>query len=268
MKKDPQTKERRKYPRVAFEGELPARIVSQAAALVDLSPTGVLLEVSKPLAAHSINTMKIDLGPERQLVLTGRVVRNFVHRFEKDDAGVTVVKYRVAIAFLNLEENDQEALCAFIDQLQQHQMKETLTLEPVGEGEDRHPIKEDDYQGPERRSVERVGVPDELTGQVALFLDFQMLQLSAGGMMVKLAVPLSVGSLHLFNLTIGDQSMEVQGEILNCHPLPPDRQNQAYRMIIQFQGLKESEREQLEQFVEEMLAETSRGLSDALQELA
>ena len=85
MKKKRKSKERRQYPRVAFEGDLPAKIFSQAAILIDLSPTGVLLEVPKPLAANSVNTMKIDLGPERQLVLTGRVVRNFVHRFEKGE---------------------------------------------------------------------------------------------------------------------------------------------------------------------------------------
>ena len=265
MKKDRKTKERRQYPRVAFEGDLPAKIFAQAAILIDLSPTGVLLEVPKPLTANSVNTMKIDLGPERQLVLTGRVVRNFVHRFVKGEDGTTMVKYRVAIEFLNLKENEQEALQTFIDQLEQSQMKVNLGVEAVGK-DDR--IKKDDYEGVERRRVGRVGSATELTGQIALFLDFQMLQLSAGGMMVKLAVPLSVGSLHLFNLTIGGESLEIQGEVLNCHPLPPERQSLAFRVIIQFQGLKENEREHLELFVEEMLADVPRGLADELQEQA
>ena len=82
--------ERRKNPRVSLEDE------HSVSVFADLSRTGVMLEVSRPLHGE-VARLKLDLGQDRVLDVKGRVVRHYVHGFEVCDDGRTIVKYRVAI---------------------------------------------------------------------------------------------------------------------------------------------------------------------------
>jgi c-di-GMP-binding flagellar brake protein YcgR len=238
-------KERRKYPRVSFQDEFPAKVFSKGFAPVDISATGMLLESPRPLAAKAVKTLRIELGPKRQLLITGRVVRNYVHSFEKAASEMTVVKYRVAIEFIFSEEKEQKELQAFIDRLKQSKAR----TKPVA--------KKPEFPGPDRRRVSRIEAVSGLGGQVALFLDFQLLQLSAGGMMVKLAVPLAVGSRHIFNLAINEHEMEIQGVVLECEPLPASRESLSYRVVIQFHDLDRRRQNILKQFVNKQLTRHS-----------
>jgi c-di-GMP-binding flagellar brake protein YcgR len=242
MEKSSSDEERRKYPRVSFQGGFPAKVFSKGISPIDISATGMLLESPRPLAAKAVKTLRIELGPKRQLLIKGRVVRNYVHSFEKADTEMTVVKYRVAIEFIFSEEDDQKELQAFINRLEQSKARTRLE------------IKKPDFPGPDRRRVSRIEAVAGLGGQVAIFLDFQLLQLSAGGMMVKLAVPLSVGTPHIFNLSVDESEMEIQGVVLECEPLPGSRESVSYRVVIQFHSLDSLHQELLEHFVEKQLA--------------
>jgi len=88
--------ERRKNPRVSLEDEHSVSVFAEPAKAIDLSRTGVMLEVSRPLHGE-VARLKLDLGPDRVLDVKGRVVRHYVHGFEVCDDGRTIVKYRVAI---------------------------------------------------------------------------------------------------------------------------------------------------------------------------
>ncbi|MFQ5792837.1 MAG: PilZ domain-containing protein, partial [Acidobacteriota bacterium] len=115
MERGSHGRERRKYPRVAFEGEIAAKIHSVSASPIDLSATGVLLEVTRPLTANAVYTLRLDLSPREQLVLKGRVVRNYVHEFDRSGKGDTLVRYRVAIEFETLAHREQAVIQDFID---------------------------------------------------------------------------------------------------------------------------------------------------------
>ncbi len=243
MVKKSSADERRKYPRVSFQGGFPAKVFSKGISPIDISATGMLLESPRPLAAKAVKTLRIELGPKRQLLIKGRVVRNYVHSFEKADSEMTVVKYRVAIEFIFPEESEQKELQSFIDRLERAKVRTKLE------------IKKPEYPGPDRRRVRRIEAVSGLGGQVALFLDFQLLQLSAGGMMVKLAVPLTVGSQHIFNLSVDENDLEIQGVVLECEPVPDSHESLSYRIVIQFHSLDALQQELLEHFVVQQLAQ-------------
>lgn len=244
MKHSRKKKERRKYPRVSLEGDLPARVLTPGTVPVDLSATGILLESPRPLTAKAVNTLRLELAPNRQLLIRGRVVRNYVYQLDRSAAGATSVKYRAAIEFLSLTDDDQRMLQSYINRIES-KVKASLDTE------DRV------YDGPDRRRVNRIEAATGLTGQVALLLDFQMLQLSAGGMMVRLAAPLTMGSHHLFNITIDDKVLELQGLILDCTPMPSPREIPSYRAIVQFHDIQDDQRDLLQNFVGRRLADGS-----------
>ena len=101
--------ERRTNPRVSFEDDHSVSIFTEMATPVDLSTTGVMLEVSRPLRGV-VARLRLDLGVDRQFNVEGRVVRHFVNRFELCEDGTTIVKYRVAIEFIDLDERASEII--------------------------------------------------------------------------------------------------------------------------------------------------------------
>jgi c-di-GMP-binding flagellar brake protein YcgR len=242
MNHDSTDQERRKYPRVSFEGgDIPAKLFARGTVPIDLSATGILVESPRPLSAQTSTTIRLELGPDRHLLVEGRVVRNYVHRLDKYTDGSSTLKYRVAMEFPSLGEKQRDELQEFIHRLE----NKTVRQEPT--------IREVVYEGPDRRRVNRILTGVGLGGQISLLLDFEMLQLSAGGMMVSLSVPLPIHSMHLFNVTVDGQSLEVKGEVLNCTPTRPDEESVSYRVVIQFRDLDPQKRDLLERYVSEKL---------------
>lgn len=238
--------ERRKYPRVSFEGgDIPAKLFARGTVPIDLSTTGILVESPRPLTAKASTTIRLELSPDRHLLVKGHVVRNYVHRLDKYTDGSSILKYRVAMEFASLSDKERGELEEFIHRLE----KKTPGADP----ED----NEIGYKGPDRRKVNRILTGNELGGQISLLLDFEMVQLSAGGMMVLLSVPLPIHSMHLFNVTVGGQNVELKGEVLNCTPTRPDQESVSYRVVIQFRGLDQQKRDLLERYVSEQLQRDS-----------
>lgn len=111
------------------------------------------------------------------------------------------------------------------------------------------------YEGIDRRTERRIGARGVRTGQVALLMDFRLLQLSAAGMLVGLTFSLPVGSVHPFALTVDGRHIEVQGEVLNCLPSDDEESGITHRASIRFDGLSEASEDLLEEYVKRALEE-------------
>lgn len=68
-----------------------------------------------------------------------------------------------------------------------------------------------------RRSHDRHDLPAIASGEVKLYVPMTVRQLSTGGALVELAVPLQLESLHDFRLVLGDRSVVVKGRVVHAH---------------------------------------------------
>lgn len=102
---------RRKWERVTLGGEVVGRIHTVAAApVLDLSENGALLEVPCSLRPGTLYALRLLLGPGRQLGLRCRVVRSYIHGFEPKTGGESMVKYRAAVEFVDLQETERTVI--------------------------------------------------------------------------------------------------------------------------------------------------------------
>ncbi|MFQ5790133.1 MAG: PilZ domain-containing protein [Acidobacteriota bacterium] len=112
-------KERRKHPRVPVKGEVRGKIHTVASApILDISMTGALLEAPSALTPGVSYTFRLALSASQHLQTRARVVRSYVHGFDKNQKGETVIMYRVAIEFQGLPEPHRKALEQFIQQME------------------------------------------------------------------------------------------------------------------------------------------------------
>src|SRR6185295_4977688 len=105
-------KDRRVRDRVAINGEVLGRIHTTASApIIDLSETGALIEVHCVLRPGAIHTLRLPLPDEGELTLRCRVVRSFIHGFERHEgADEAQVRYRAALSFVELSEEERAAV--------------------------------------------------------------------------------------------------------------------------------------------------------------
>lgn len=67
------------------------------------------------------------------------------------------------------------------------------------------------------RAHERVNLPDPATGEVKLYHSMAIRQVSGGGALIEIGVPLQLNSLHDFRLSLGDRSVVVQARVVHSH---------------------------------------------------
>ena len=105
-------KDRRVRARVALNGEVLGKIHTTALApVIDLSETGALVEVRSVLRPGAVHSLRLPLPSGGELTLRGRVVRSFIHGFERTGAAAeTPVRYRAALEFLDLSDQDRAAI--------------------------------------------------------------------------------------------------------------------------------------------------------------
>lgn len=115
------------------------------------------------------------------------------------------------------------------------------------------PMSEQKGGGHDRRAVGRVDIQGQLPSQLELDLDTDVLQISVGGMMVEVPVPLAVGSKHQFSLSIDKHELDLLGVVRNCEPFPPGGQPETYRIGIEFCDLEEGQKASLADFVKKKL---------------
>jgi hypothetical protein len=126
-------RERRKYPRVPLKGEVKGKIHTVSAApVIDLSVEGALLEVPCVLEPRTTYTLRLAVGLTEQLEVKAKVIRSYVHGFERNERGETVIKYRAAIQFQAVGDAQKEALHQAVERLSQIAVKADLSRERAG----------------------------------------------------------------------------------------------------------------------------------------
>ena len=126
-------RDRRKYPRVPLKGEVKGKIHTVSAApVIDLSVEGALLEVPCVLEPKTTYTLRLAVGPTEQLEVKAKVIRSYVHGFERNERGETVIKYRAAIQFQAVGDAQKEALHQAVERLSQIAVKADLSSERTG----------------------------------------------------------------------------------------------------------------------------------------
>ena len=107
--------DRRRHPRVALGGEVRGKIHTVASApVVNLSVTGALVEVPCTLRVGAAYTIRLAIGQDKFIDVKGKVVRSYVHGFDKNEKGETVIKYRAAVQFLDLPDKQKTELERFL----------------------------------------------------------------------------------------------------------------------------------------------------------
>src|SRR5262245_38190704 len=104
-------KDRRNRVRVSLNGEVLGKInTSTAAPIIDLSENGALIEVQTVLRPGAIHTLRLPLVEDRDLVLRCRVVRSFIHGFDRQSGEEAAVRYRAAVEFVGLADEERDFL--------------------------------------------------------------------------------------------------------------------------------------------------------------
>lgn len=130
MANDWQGDERRDHPRVSIDGNLQGEIEAAVEApLMDLSLSGALIEVPSALPANARYALKVPMSESESesVVLHAEVVRSYVHGFDTVTAGKAAVKYRAALKFVDVTEDQQQALKQLIDRGQDDPIRAELS---------------------------------------------------------------------------------------------------------------------------------------------
>jgi hypothetical protein len=89
---------------------------------------------------------------------------------------------------------------------------------------------------PDRRRSTRIELLDRLHGHsVSLDVPVAVVDLSLGGMAIETTTPLRVGAIHLFRLTLGDDSTtELAGRVMHSRNTAPDGATPIWAAGLQF----------------------------------
>ncbi|HUG55306.1 MAG TPA: PilZ domain-containing protein [Vicinamibacteria bacterium] len=114
-------KDRRVRARVAVSGDVLGKVhATSPAPVVNLSETGALVEIQCVLRPGTVQTLRLPLGDSGELTLRCRVVRSFIHGFDRADGAETAVRYRAALEFVGLSDEERAALRAHLAADQGH----------------------------------------------------------------------------------------------------------------------------------------------------
>jgi hypothetical protein len=85
------------------------------APIVNLSETGALVEVDCVLRPGTVQMLRVPLPGAGDLTLRCRVVRSFIHGFDRAPSEEGLVRYRAALEFVGLTDEERAALRAQVD---------------------------------------------------------------------------------------------------------------------------------------------------------
>ncbi len=112
-------------------GEVRGKIHTEASApVINLSLTGALLEVPCTLQVGAFYTLRLALHRDRFVDVKGKVVRSYVHGFDKNEKGEMVIKYRAAIQFQSVGDAQNEALEKFLQGMEHAAVRAELQANP------------------------------------------------------------------------------------------------------------------------------------------
>jgi len=106
-----------------------------------------------------------------------------------------------------------------------------------------------------RRAHERHDLPGHASGEVKIYHSLEIRQVSEGGALVEIGVPLQLDSLHDFRLTLGDRSVVVKGRVVHSHISTVGSDRLTYRTGIEFVDLSEAVTQAIAGFVEALGAQ-------------
>jgi hypothetical protein len=90
-----------------------------------------------------------------------------------------------------------------------------------------------------RRAHERHALPDPASGEVKIYHSMAIRQLSSGGALIEIAVPLQLDALHDFRLSLGDRSVVVKARVVHSHISTVASSGVSYHTGIEFVDLSE-----------------------------
>ena len=109
-------KDRRLRARVAVHGDVLGKIhATSPAPVVNLSETGALVEVDCVLRPGTVQMLRLPLRGAGELTLRCRVVRSFIHGFDRAAGEESAVRYRAALEFIGLSDEERAALRAEVE---------------------------------------------------------------------------------------------------------------------------------------------------------
>ena len=109
-------RDRRVRARVAVHGDVLGKVhATSPAPVVNLSETGALVEVDCVLRPGTVQMLRLPLPGARELILRCRVVRSFIHGFDRAAGEESLVRYRSALEFVGLTEEERAALRAQLE---------------------------------------------------------------------------------------------------------------------------------------------------------
>jgi hypothetical protein len=106
-----------------------------------------------------------------------------------------------------------------------------------------------------RRAHERHDLPGHVPGEVKIYHSMEIRQLSAGGALIEIGVPLQLDSLHDFRLSLGDHSVVVKGRVVHSHISNVGSDRLTYRTGIEFVDLSDPVTEAISGFIEALAAQ-------------
>jgi hypothetical protein len=89
------------------------------------------------------------------------------------------------------------------------------------------------YAG-QKRDDERIAILGELHGEVMVFQQMTMKQISRGGAQIETSFPLQLDSLHDFRLTLGDRSVVIKARVVHSRVTDVEQETVMYRSGIEF----------------------------------
>jgi hypothetical protein len=108
-------KDRRIRARVAVNGDVLGKVhATSPAPVVNLSEKGALIEIQCVLRPGTVQILRLPLRNAGELTLRCRVVRSFIHGFDRTEGAETSVRYRAALEFVGLSDEDRAALRAHL----------------------------------------------------------------------------------------------------------------------------------------------------------
>jgi PilZ domain-containing protein len=112
----PDGRDRRIRARVAVHGDVVGKIhAANPAPIVNLSEKGALVEIEYVLRPGTVQVLRLPLRAAGELTLRCRVVRSFIHGFDPVAGEENLVRYRAALEFVGLTEEERAALRAHLE---------------------------------------------------------------------------------------------------------------------------------------------------------
>lgn len=105
------------------------------------------------------------------------------------------------------------------------------------------------------RAHQRHDLPGLVPGEVKIYHSMAIRQLSGGGALIEIGVPLQLDSLHDFKLSLSDRSVVVKGRVVHSHISTVGSDRVIYHTGIEFVDLSEPVTQAIGAFIDALAAE-------------